>query len=140
MQYEEIFSKYDKGNKGALSLREVWAMTQGMSNLMDPVGWVAAKLEWLTLWLLCRDPDTGLLSKDDVRRQVGWGIEVGGWCNVRGQLCNACTCCMLQGSQWRSSGWAGWGTPYGQRLPTARHMQRAHPPTPTTYTNSAPAV
>lgn len=83
-------------------------MTEGMSNLMDPVGWVAAKLEWLTLWLLCREPASGLLSKDDVRRQVGWGPRHLVWA-MKGRTHRgrpgvrlACACCLLQENQWQS--------------------------------------
>jgi len=32
----------------------------------DPVGWIAERLEFWTLWLLCSD-DNGLISKEKLR-------------------------------------------------------------------------
>lgn len=38
-KFEELFSKYDKGNKGYLTLKATWHLTQANRNVMDPVGW-----------------------------------------------------------------------------------------------------
>lgn len=65
-KFEEIFSKYDKGNKGALSWYDINDMVRGNMNIVDPNGWVAERLEWWTLWLLAAD-DNGLVSKEKVR-------------------------------------------------------------------------
>lgn len=40
-KYEEIFSKYDAGNKGGLSWDDIQAMVKGNRNVNDPVGWCA---------------------------------------------------------------------------------------------------
>lgn len=37
-KFEEIFSKYDKGNKGGLNLQEINQMVKGNRNIMDPTG------------------------------------------------------------------------------------------------------
>ena len=35
-----------------MSLEELWNMTEGNRNLLDPTGWTAEKLEWLaTIYL-----------------------------------------------------------------------------------------
>jgi hypothetical protein len=41
LQFEEIFSKYDKGNKGGLTISELNEMVRGNRNIMDPTGWVS---------------------------------------------------------------------------------------------------
>lgn len=38
-KFEELFTKYDNGNKGYLTLQETWHLTQANRNVMDPVGW-----------------------------------------------------------------------------------------------------
>ena len=42
--------RYDMDGDGKLSLREVWAATQGNADYLDAFGWIAAKLEWGTTW------------------------------------------------------------------------------------------
>nr|BAQ55595.1 caleosin [Chlorella vulgaris] len=68
-KFEEIFSKYDHGGKGGLTLSEVNEMIRGNRNIMDPVGWVAGWLEWNTsFYLIAKDTPRGrLLLKDDMR-------------------------------------------------------------------------
>jgi peroxygenase len=39
LQFEELFSKYDRGNKGGLDWRDINDMIQGNMNIMDPAGW-----------------------------------------------------------------------------------------------------
>nr|AEB77763.1 caleosin [Auxenochlorella protothecoides] len=65
-KFEEIWSKYDKGNKGALTKHEIWTMIKGQRNIMDPVGWTAAWLEWFVSYLLVARQDK-MMYKDDVR-------------------------------------------------------------------------
>eukprot|EP00123_Amoebidium_parasiticum_P009527 comp19534_c1_seq1/m.22860 comp19534_c1_seq1/g.22860 ORF comp19534_c1_seq1/g.22860 comp19534_c1_seq1/m.22860 type:complete len:335 (-) comp19534_c1_seq1:149-1153(-) len=66
-KFEELFSKYDRDNKGALSFWELWDMTQAMRNYMDVVGWMSAKVEWFTLYWLCAS--NGVVSKEHVAKQ-----------------------------------------------------------------------
>ncbi|KAJ9527701.1 hypothetical protein QJQ45_025980 [Haematococcus lacustris] len=75
-KFEEIFSKYDKENKGALSWRDIQEMVYGNANINDPVGWIAERLEWFTLYLLCKD-ERGLVTKEKIRAQYDgslWAI------------------------------------------------------------------
>eukprot|EP00897_Mesotaenium_endlicherianum_P006846 jgi/Mesen1/618/ME000108S10778 len=65
-KFEEIFSRFDEGNKGGLTFKETLAMTERQRVVMDPFGWFAAKFEWGTTWLLAADQD-GLLRKEAVR-------------------------------------------------------------------------
>ncbi|KAI8825028.1 Caleosin related protein-domain-containing protein [Fimicolochytrium jonesii] len=66
-RFEEVFSKYDRDNKGGLNIRDILTMTNEIRNTMDFFGWFANKFEWGTLWLLCAD-DNGVLRKEDARR------------------------------------------------------------------------
>jgi peroxygenase len=64
--FEAIFSKFAKKHKDALSLGDIGAMIRANRNIMDPVGWTAAVLEWSALWWIAADED-GLLTKERVR-------------------------------------------------------------------------
>jgi len=66
-KFEEVFSKYDKGNKGGLTLAEIRSMTRGNRNIMDPIGWIAEWLEWNVSYYLCAmNTSKGkMLLKDD---------------------------------------------------------------------------
>ncbi|KAK9839239.1 hypothetical protein WJX81_003602 [Elliptochloris bilobata] len=66
--FETIFASFDKGNKGALTLQEMFAFTQFTREVMDPVGWTAMKLEWGALWWISHD-QKGLVSKEKIRGQ-----------------------------------------------------------------------
>jgi peroxygenase len=44
-------------------------------NIMDPVGWVAERLEWWVLYLLAAD-DNGIISKEKIRGQYDGSL----WC------------------------------------------------------------
>jgi len=68
-KFEEIFSKYDKGNKGGLSWADIQEMVYGNMNVNDPVGWIAERLEWWSFWLLCADKQTGIIPKEKIRAQ-----------------------------------------------------------------------
>jgi len=65
-KYEDIFARWDRGNKGGLSAGDLWRMTQSTWDVMDFFGWIAGKFEWFTLWLLAAD-DRRLVTKEAVR-------------------------------------------------------------------------
>jgi len=64
-KFEEIFSKYDRENKGGLNMNDIKSLIRGDSNAFDPFGWAATAIEWGTLYLLCAKD--GIISKEDVR-------------------------------------------------------------------------
>lgn len=66
-KFEEMFSKFDHGNKGGLTLKELYQMTEASRNVLDPFGWVANKFEFGVLWLLAQK--NGMISKDAIRGQ-----------------------------------------------------------------------
>jgi len=49
-----------RDNKGGLTLKEIWDLTEGNRNIMDPTGWVAEKLEWFVTYYLFADDDVSL--------------------------------------------------------------------------------
>jgi peroxygenase len=65
-KFEELFSKYDRNNKGGLDWNDLQNMILGNMNIVDPVGWTAERLEWWTLYLLAAD-DNGIISKEKIR-------------------------------------------------------------------------
>lgn len=75
-KFEEIFTKYDKENKGGLSWDDIEEMCQSNRNIGDPVGWTAERLEWWATHILLKD-EQGLLTKERIRAQYDgtlWGI------------------------------------------------------------------
>ncbi|RGB43761.1 Caleosin related protein [Rhizophagus diaphanus] len=64
-KFEEVFSKYDRDNKGGLSLKDITQVIRGNANVFDPFGWTSAVFEWGTLYLLCEKD--GIVYKEDVR-------------------------------------------------------------------------
>lgn len=65
-KYEEIFSKFDKGNKGGLSWSDIKTLMVENSNIMDPTGWIAERLEWWATYVLLRD-HRGLVTRERIR-------------------------------------------------------------------------
>lgn len=43
--FEEVFTKYDSGNKGGLTTGDIWRLLEGQRVAIDPFGWTAAALE-----------------------------------------------------------------------------------------------
>jgi peroxygenase len=70
--FEDVFSKYDAGNKGALDRSDLARFHKGQRMAMDFWGWSATALEWFGVWLLCAED--GMLRKDDVRRVLDGSI------------------------------------------------------------------
>jgi len=65
-KFEECISKYDKDNKDGLNLKEIWTMTEGNRNIMDPTGWVAEKLEWFVTYYFFAN-DEKVLTREMMR-------------------------------------------------------------------------
>lgn len=65
-KFEELFSKFDHGQKNALTFFELLELTEANRNVMDPFGWTAEKLEWGLTFLLLKD-SKGFVSKDSIR-------------------------------------------------------------------------
>ncbi|KAK9807604.1 hypothetical protein WJX72_003909 [[Myrmecia] bisecta] len=66
-KFEGIFLKHDPSNKGGLTLKELWDLTENNKDTMDFYGYTAEKLEWGVTWWLLRDKKTGYVSKDRIR-------------------------------------------------------------------------
>ncbi|KAH9903947.1 Caleosin-domain-containing protein [Xylariomycetidae sp. FL2044] len=71
--FEDVFAKYDRGNKGGLDRGDLARFHKGQRMAMDFWGWSATALEWLGVWLLVWPAD-GVLRKDDVRRVLDGSI------------------------------------------------------------------
>ncbi|PNH06475.1 putative peroxygenase 3 [Tetrabaena socialis] len=65
-KFEEIFSKFDRDNKGGLGWKDIQEMVYANMNINDPTGWTAERLEWWVTYLLLRD-HKGLVSKEKIR-------------------------------------------------------------------------
>ncbi|KAK3313977.1 Caleosin related protein-domain-containing protein [Apodospora peruviana] len=76
-KFEDIFSKWDKNDNGALSFMELWTMIAGNRLAVDPFGWFAAVFEFGTTWLLLQK--NGKVSKEDLRQtydgSIFWSIR-----------------------------------------------------------------
>ncbi|KAF2089152.1 Caleosin-domain-containing protein [Saccharata proteae CBS 121410] len=65
--FEDLFAKYDRGNKGGLDAWDLLRAWKGQRMVFDFFGWSAAFLEWFATYLLLW-PEDGILRKEDVRR------------------------------------------------------------------------
>ena len=65
--FEDFFSKYDRGNKGGLDLGDIMRAHKGQRMVFDFFGWSAMALEWLATYLLLW-PEDGIMRKEDVRK------------------------------------------------------------------------
>lgn len=65
--FEDFFSKYDRGNKGGLDVSDLLRALKGQRLAFDFYGWAAASFEWLATYLLLW-PDDGIVRKEDARR------------------------------------------------------------------------
>ncbi|EFJ40618.1 hypothetical protein VOLCADRAFT_69295 [Volvox carteri f. nagariensis] len=70
-KFEELFSKYDRDNKGGLGWRDIQELVYSHMNINDPVGWYgnptwAEGGKWERGGLLLRD-HKGLVSKEKIR-------------------------------------------------------------------------
>jgi hypothetical protein len=64
--FEEIFSKYDLGQKGGLDWGDLCRMHKGQRNAMDFWGMSATAFEWVAVYLLLW-PEDGIIRKEEVR-------------------------------------------------------------------------
>ncbi|MCJ1472439.1 hypothetical protein MMC13_001087 [Lambiella insularis] len=64
--FEDLFAKYDKGNKGGLDKQDVLRMMKGQRIVFDFFGMSATLLEWTATYLLLW-PDDGVMKKEDIR-------------------------------------------------------------------------
>lgn len=64
--FEDIFSKYDKGDKGGLDIWDFLRFWKGQRMVFDFFGWSATMLEWLATYLLLW-PEDGIMRKEDIR-------------------------------------------------------------------------
>jgi peroxygenase len=65
-KFEELFSKFAKGDKTRLTFWELLELTKSQMNAHDVFGRTAEKLEWLITYQLIKDAE-GLVSKDHIR-------------------------------------------------------------------------
>ncbi|GAA5942975.1 caleosin family protein [Sporobolomyces koalae] len=65
-KFEEIFHRFDQGDKGGLTFMEGLAMIRENRNVMDPIGWIGAFFEWFASYLLIW-PKNGVVMKEDLR-------------------------------------------------------------------------
>lgn len=64
--FEDIFAKYDRGNKGGLTVGDLWHFWNGQRMVFDFFGWSATFFEWLAVYLLIW-PRDGIMRKEDIR-------------------------------------------------------------------------
>ncbi|GAA5874836.1 hypothetical protein JCM1840_003894 [Sporobolomyces johnsonii] len=65
-RFEAIFAQHDRTGKGGLTFFEGLLMIKGNRNVLDPIGWTAAFLEWLATYILFW-PQDGVVTKEDLR-------------------------------------------------------------------------
>ncbi|KAJ3702962.1 hypothetical protein LUZ61_006667 [Rhynchospora tenuis] len=65
-KFDAIFSKYALTYGNALTWQEIRTMLKGNANVFDPIGRIAALMEWKLLFSIAKD-ENGLLTRDIVR-------------------------------------------------------------------------
>ncbi|BGP27375.1 hypothetical protein Rt10032_c22g6586 [Rhodotorula toruloides] len=65
-KFEEIFTKFDKGNKGGLTFREGVQLIHAQRQAVDPIGLAAECFEWASTYLLIW-PKDGICDKESIR-------------------------------------------------------------------------
>eukprot|EP00898_Chlorokybus_atmophyticus_P009262 jgi/Chlat1/966/Chrsp108S01392 len=65
-KFDDIFAKYDRNSKGALTFGEILRMVRGNRGANDVFGTIAEFLEWGTTYLAAAD-EKGYVSKDRIR-------------------------------------------------------------------------
>ncbi|GAA5863417.1 hypothetical protein JCM8547_006975 [Rhodosporidiobolus lusitaniae] len=65
-KFEEIFTKFDKDNKGGLTFWEGLQMIHANRQAADPIGWCAELFEWGSTWQLIW-PKDGVCDKESIR-------------------------------------------------------------------------
>jgi len=66
-KFDAIFSKYAIKHKDKLTFSEIQCMLTGNRNSNDLIGWVAAELEWVALYVIAKNKN-GLVEKETIRR------------------------------------------------------------------------
>lgn len=66
-KFDAIFSKYAIKHKDKLTFSEIQCMLKGNRNSNDLIGWVAAELEWVALYVIAKNKN-GLVEKETIRR------------------------------------------------------------------------
>lgn len=66
-KFDAIFSKYAIKHQDKLTFWEIQCMLKANRNSNDFLGWAAAELEWVTLYVISKNKH-GLLEKETIRR------------------------------------------------------------------------
>jgi len=77
--FEDIFSKYDRGNKGGLTLGDVWALHKGQRMVFDFFGWFAVFLECKSPVLAWKQANTYRDCNVSSPLARGWNHEERGY-------------------------------------------------------------
>ena len=54
-KFEELFTKFNKQDRGGMDFQEMWELSEANRNVLDPTGWTAEKLEWWATWFIAGD-------------------------------------------------------------------------------------
>jgi peroxygenase len=66
-KFDAIFSKYATKEPNKLTFMEIQCMLKANRNSNDPLGWGAAELKWVFLYLIAKNKE-GFLEKESIRR------------------------------------------------------------------------